>query len=251
MKILANNEVIFDNIDTIVWDKDATIIDANYFWAEITKRRADKVIAHYALNDKFYSEICINMGLDTQTGKLIALSPVAVLSREEVLLSLHNKLLSLGVNSSEAENDKLFSHVHSEFQDVACDYIHLLPSVSDLILEFQKNNANQFIITSDIKENAILSVQKFDLEHCFAGVYGKHQFNEPKKTGIPLRKVIEENNLNPKTILCIGDAEMDYLMAKNAGVDNVLLLGTGHTPLSYLQNLVKTAYSDLGCISVG
>lgn len=250
MKILANNEVIFENIDTIIWDKDATIIDANYFWAEITKRRADKILAHYSLNKNFYSEICKNMGLDVETGKLIALSPVAVLSREEVLFSLHKKLLSLGVSSSETKNDELFSEVHTEFQDVACDYIHLLPSVSDLILEFQKHNVKQFIITSDIKENAILSVQKFGLDGCFSAVYGKYEFSEPKKTGIPLLQVIKENNLNPNTVLCIGDAEMDYSMAKNAGVGNILLLGTGHTPLSYLQELTETAYPDLTCISV-
>ncbi|MBR1977593.1 HAD family hydrolase [bacterium] len=250
MKILANNEVIFENIDTIIWDKDATIIDANYFWAEITKRRADKILSFYSLNSSLYPEICKNMGLDVISGKLIPLSPVAVLSREEVLLSLHNKLIALGVQSNEIQNDRLFSEVHEEFQHCACDYIHLLPSVEDLVLAFARNNFKQFIITSDIKENALLSVQKFGLETCFLNIYGKHQFDEPKKTGIPLLQVIKENNLNPKTTLCIGDAEMDYLMAKNAGVPNVLLLGTGHTPLSYLQALVKTSYQDLTCISV-
>ncbi len=250
MEILANNKVIFKNIDTIIWDKDATIIDANSFWAEITKRRADKIISYYSIDEKFYPEICKNMGLDVKSGKLIPLSPVAVLSREEVLNYLHNLLVSLGVNSNKEKNDELFCDVHCEFQKCASNYITLLPSVKTLIQAFAKNGFKQFIITSDTKENAILSVQKFGLDGYFSGIYGKHEFSEPKKTGIPLLQVIKENNLNPDNILCIGDAEMDYLMAKNAGVGQVLLLGTGHTPLADLLTFVNTAYDDLSCIAV-
>lgn len=250
MEILANNKVIFKNIDTIIWDKDATIIDANSFWAEITRRRTDKIISHYSIDEKFYSEICKNMGLDVASNKLIPLSPVAVLSREEVLQHLHNKLISLSVNSSKEKNDEIFLEVHAEFQKCASDYITLLPAVSELIQAFSKNGIMQFIITSDTKENATLSVQKFGLEHCFSGIYGKHEFSEPKKTGVPLLQVIKENNLNKEKILCIGDAEMDYLMAKHAGVMQVLLLGTGHTPLARLRTFVDTAYEDLTCISL-
>ncbi len=250
MNIFLNNELVFCNIDTIIWDKDATLIDANYFWAEITRRRADKVLAHYSLGKEFYSDICKNMGLDIETGKLIELSPVAVLSREEVLNFLHSKLLSLGVKSDKQKNDELFCEVHSEFQECACDYIHLLPAVKELVEGFSAGGVKQFIITSDTKENALLTVQKFDLEKHFAKIYGKAEFSQPKKTGIPLLEVIKENNLNHETILCIGDAQMDYLMAKNAGVENVLLLGTGHTSLEYLKSLTKNSCADLTYVSI-
>ena len=250
MDIFANNKLIFHNIDTIIWDKDATLIDANFFWAEITRRRANKVLECYSIDSKHYSEICENMGLDNESGKLIELSPVAVLSREEVLNFLHEKLLSLGVKSDKQKNDELFCEVHSEFQQCACDYIHLLPSVQELVCAINASGAKQFIITSDTKENAILSIEKFGLDKYFSGVYGKAEFTQPKKTGIPLLEVIKQNNLNPDTILCIGDAQMDYSMAKNAGVENVLLLGTGHTSLSYLLNLTQNAYPDLTSISV-
>ena len=159
MDIFANNKLIFRNIDTIIWDKDATLIDANYFWAEITRRRAHKVLEYYSIDNKHYSEICKNMGLDTQTGKLIELSPVAVLSREEVLNFLHEKLVSLGVKSDKQKNDELFCEVHRDFQECACDYIHLLPYVEELVCAFSVTGAKQFIITSDTKENAILSIK--------------------------------------------------------------------------------------------
>ncbi len=251
MNIFANNKLIFENIETIIWDKDATIIDANFFWAEITKRRADKVLEAYCVEDEHYCEICKNMGLDTISGKLIPLSPVATLSREEVLNFLHNKLLALGVNSDKAKNDEIFCDVHRDFQACASDYIKLLPLVSKLIQEFASHGVKQFIITSDIKENALLSVSKFGLQNYFSCIYGKDEFTEPKKTGVPLLKVIEENNLNPQTILCIGDAEMDYLMAKNAGVNNILLTATGHTPLDVLLNFTNNSYPDLSCVKVG
>ena len=41
--IKIGNEII-KNIDTVLFDKDGTIIDSNIYWGEIIKRRSKKII---------------------------------------------------------------------------------------------------------------------------------------------------------------------------------------------------------------
>ena len=48
---------------------------------------------------------------------------------------------------------------------------------------------------------------------------------------------IKKGAANPKTTVMIGDAPMDYISAKNAGIENTILVSTGQVTL---QELNKT-----------
>ena len=58
----------------------------------------------------------------------------------------------------------------------------------------------------------------------FKSIIGRESSPHNKESGEPTKLALKELNANPKTTLMIGDAPMDYTSAKNAGIDNIILL---------------------------
>ena len=51
---LSNGDWIINNVDTILFDKDGTLIDLDYFWGKITEMRVEKVILTYGIKKELY-----------------------------------------------------------------------------------------------------------------------------------------------------------------------------------------------------
>ena len=47
-----------DNIETILFDKDGTLIDLHFFWGKMTQLRAQAVIKKYNLNEAEFDRLC-------------------------------------------------------------------------------------------------------------------------------------------------------------------------------------------------
>ena len=50
---------------------------------------------------------------------------------------------------------------------------------------------------------------------------------------------------NPQTTISVGDAPMDYEMAKNAGLKGSILVATGQIPVNKLKELTYTTVHTL------
>ena len=54
---LKTNNWKIENIETILFDKDGTLIDLHYFWGKMTELRACAVIKKYGLCESFFVRV--------------------------------------------------------------------------------------------------------------------------------------------------------------------------------------------------
>ena len=239
--IIFNDKTI-ENIKNIIWDKDGTLTDVHLYWGEIIKRRAKAIIKEYNLNSIYYEKICSMLGLNLQTGKLKEEGPVGVLSRQEILEKLNEYLLNNKINSEQEINEKIFDEVHKEFRPYIFEYVRLLPYVTETLKKFKDAGLKQYIITSDTSENALSITKRLGIYEYFNKIWGKNEVPYPKKTGIPALKLMEQEGLNPKETICIGDTKMDFDMAYNSKC-YCILVASGQIPKNALSNYTDSIQS--------
>ena len=73
----------------------------------------------------------------------------------------------------------------------------------------------------------MLTLNYFNWTNLFEAVIGRESTPEHKESGVPAQMALEILNASPNTTIMIGDALMDYLAAKNAGIEKTVLVATG------------------------
>ena len=107
-------------------------------------------------------------------------------------------------------------------------YVHLFPGVEDMLIALREKKAKFGLITSKNREAtnmtfSLLGIEGyFPLSICFDEV----SIPKPSPEGI-LLAMRHFNVLNPKEVIYVGDGLIDYVTARNAGVDFALV---GYSP---------------------
>ena len=70
-----------NDIETVLFDKDGTFIDLHYFWGKMTELRAFSIIEKYNLSKTDLSKICLFLGYNQETKKMIPDGITALYSR--------------------------------------------------------------------------------------------------------------------------------------------------------------------------
>ena len=82
----------------------------------------------------------------------------------------------------------------------------------------------------------------------FDVVIGRESSEYTKESGEPTKLALKLLDANPKTTLMIGDAPMDYISAKNAGIENIILVATGQIGINKLNNTCNNTCNSLNII---
>ena len=106
------------------------------------------------------------------------------------------------------------------------------------------------VVTSDSVVSTELTLRNFDWENLFGVVVGRETSNETKESGALTKIALEKLGANPQTTIMIGDAPMDYISAKNAGIDNTILVATGQIDAVELQQMSDFVVNSLSEIKV-
>ena len=101
------------------------------------------------------------------------------------------------------------------------------------------------VVTSDVYKNTIAILEHLNLSKYFSLVIGKDNCTKAKKTGEPALIAIEKLGANPNKTVSVGDADMDYLMAKNAGLKGSILVATGQIKIEELSKNTNTVVNNL------
>ena len=83
------------------------------------------------------------------------------------------------------------------------------------------------IVTSDSIVSTKLTLENFGWTDLFDVVVGRESSTETKESGALTKIALERLSANPQTTIMIGDAPMDYISAKNAGIEKTILVATG------------------------
>ena len=216
-----------NEIDTIIFDKDGTFIDLHYFWGKMTELRAQEIIKRYSLDTNLLSQLCLFLGYNQAAGKMLKDGITALYSRPIIIEIFCKDLNNIGIKITEKEIESIFDDVNKIFYKDMVKYTKPIDSAIDFIKKIRKLGLKTGIVTSDSKESTLLTLKHFCWENLFDTVIGRESTKETKESGIPVKMALEEINANPKNTIMIGDAPMDYIAAKNAGVEKTILVATG------------------------
>ena len=98
-----------DNIETVLFDKDGTFIDLHYFWGQMTKLRVQEIINRYNLKQDLFEELCLYLGYDVQSKKMLADGITALYSRSKIIEIFKSNLEAINIKTDEKELAKIFS----------------------------------------------------------------------------------------------------------------------------------------------
>lgn len=235
-----------DSIETILFDKDGTFIDLHYFWGKMTELRCKKIIGIYGLTLDCLSSLCECLGYDIKSGKMLADGITALYSRSKIIEIFKQDLLKFGLYLSVADLESIFDEVSNEFYQDMISYTKPIDSAINFIKELRAKGLKIGIVTSDSEESTKLTLKNFSWEYLFDVYVGREASLQTKESGALTKIALDSLKANPETTVMIGDAPMDYISAKNAGIKNTILVATGQIDS---RNLLKTCDKVVNCLS--
>ncbi len=239
-----------NNIETVLFDKDGTFIDLHYFWGQMTELRVREIISRFYLLDENFEKLCLCLGYDCKTNKMLPDGITALYSRSKIIDIFKNDLKNFGIYTTDLELEQIFDEVSEKFYQNIHHYTKPIQSAIDFIKELRKNNIKIGIVTSDATKSTLLTLEHFHLNSFFDVVIGRESSEYTKESGIPTKIALEKINANPKTTVMIGDAPMDYISAKNAGIEKTILVSTGQIDALTLQKTSDFVVESLEKVTI-
>lgn len=232
---LAGPRWTLEGVGAVLFDKDGTVVDLHRYWGEIIRRRARAVMAHYGWEESLFPEVCGGMGLSPE-GRLLAEGPTGLASREEIIRVLCTRMASLGRDCSEQVVGEIFSAVHEKLFPAIVRFLALLPGVAEFAGALKSAGVRTAIVTSDTVPSSRASLEHLGVARHFDLVVGRDSTPEPKVSGIPARRAMEELGVSGSETVCLGDAPMDVVMGRAAGCRATIAIATGQVPLTVLRD---------------
>lgn len=224
---LVSSDWKLENIDTVLFDKDGTFIDLHYFWGKMSEMRVEEIIKRYKLAPELFSTLCMKLGYDVVSGQMLSDGITALYSRQIIIQIFCNDLKTFGVNISESELEGIFDYVNTIFYKEMVKYTKPIIPAIDFIKNIRGKGIKIGVVTSDSKESTLLTLEHFGWNDLFDVVIGRESTKETKESGVPVKMALELIQADPIKTVMVGDAPMDYIAAKNGGVEKTILVATG------------------------
>lgn len=227
MIVLKTSNWQLENIETVLFDKDGTFIDLHYFWGKMTELRVKEIMRRYNLHDECFADLCLKLGFDVSSGKMLSNGITALYSRSVIIEIFCKDLKDIGITVTKKELEEIFDSVSKVFYLEMAKYTKPIDSAILFIRKLKENNIKIGIVTSDSLESTHLTLKHFNWTELFDVVVGRESTAETKESGVPVTLALETLGADSETTVMVGDAPMDYHAAKNAGVKNTILVSTG------------------------
>jgi len=244
----ASDEIIYQDINAVFFDKDGTLIDSHFYWGSIIKARSALIVDKLRLDPSKYSDICYSMGFCVQREKLIEEGPVALESRSVVIDKVNRFLNNMGFSVVDTEIEQIFDLVSTEMQD-NYEIVKPIEDAVSVLKILKSMDVNVAIITSDSELNTCKFIDKIGLSSSDIMLICRDNYEHSKKSGLPAIYAAEKMSINIDSCLVIGDAPMDYHMAVNSGAMH-LLVSTGQLSYDTLRQNTNNVVASLSNVRV-
>ena len=139
-----------NNIETVLFDKDGTFIDLHYFWGKMTELRVEEIIHQFNLNQGLFDKLCLCLGYDIKTSKMLSNGITAMYSRSKIIEIFKSDLEKYGIKTSEKELEKIFDKVSTEFYQNMHQYTKPINSAIEFIKKLHSKGIKLGIVTSEM-----------------------------------------------------------------------------------------------------
>ena len=247
---LKTNDWEINDIETVLFDKDGTFIDLHFFWGQMTELRANEIIKRFSIDKKYFNKICEILGYDIYSKKMNKDGITALYSREKIIKIFTKEIKEIGINTTENEIEKVFNDTNEIFYRNMHEYTKPIKEAIDFIKELSKRKIKIGIVTSDSVISTQKTLKHFGWENLFQSIIGRESSEYTKESGEPTKIALKELNANTKTTIMIGDAPMDYISAKNSGIEKTILVATGQISKNDLLKTSQYTVSSLAEIEI-
>ena len=247
---LSTSEWSIENIDTIFFDKDGTLIDLHYFWGKMTELRAGKIVKEFKLSSNIIPELCSCLGYNIQTGRMLPNGITAMYSRSKIIEIFCSDLSNLGINTTESKIEKLFDDVSEDFYKQIEKYTKPIEDAIDFVKKIRTLGIKTGIITSDSLKSTKLTLKQYNWQGLFDVVIGRESTSSTKESGMGTRLALKKLNSNPHNTIMIGDAPMDLISATNAGIEHTILVASGQISQTKLNAISPYTVSSLNELKI-
>ena len=192
------------------------IFDFDYTLADATVGICDSV--NYALTQ---------MGLNPKSREDI---------RKTVGMTLSDIFFTLTGISDEHSAEQFDTHFMYNADRVVTNTTVLFPDTIDVLTKLKQNGCNTAVVTTKVRYRVEEIQKKFSMQGLIDYTVGFEDVVTPKPSPEGLLKAIAQFGSEKRSVLFIGDSQIDANTAKNAGVDFAAVL-TGTTTKQDFQTL--------------
>ncbi len=237
VSLQAGNQLIED-VSAVVFDKDGTLIDLYTYWANMIQLRAEKICAHYGIDEEPHKKsLMFAMGVDVEKKMIRPEGPVGILPRKIVQKAAEDYLSGLGKEQVEESCFNAFKSVDEQSIGLLHQFIEFIPGAFELLKILKENDCRIAIATTDKTERANLAIQHLGIEKYIDMVVGADRVEYSKPAPDMIRLIEKGIGIDANQMVMIGDAKTDVQLGINAGCKASIAVLTGLTPKEELASL--------------
>jgi phosphoglycolate phosphatase len=256
-KLLGHEgEILLDDLQLILFDKDGTLIDIHHYWSSMIKIRAQTIRDLWMAGDSrglvLEQELIEAMGVDTGSGRMKPQGPVGIKPRPFIVNVVVEVLAQHGLKHSQQEVEELFGRVDRQTGENLAPLLKLLPGVAPFLEKCHNQRIKLAIVTTDITQRATLALKSLGLLPLFDHLIGGDAVSQPKPAGEPALKVLEATGISSESTAVIGDHPVDIKMGINSNIScniGVLTGLSGRDDFNDLPCHIVASFSELDIIN--
>ncbi|MBC7876935.1 MAG: HAD family hydrolase [Anaerolineales bacterium] len=200
----------------IIFDKDGTLINFDAMWGSWTVFLAEQL--HKASGLEVQSSLCLMMGFDENTKKVLAHGKLATSPMAQLYRFTVEVMQSLGLSTEAAE------HIVEKCWCIPDPVLLAKPftDMRELFRKLQNENIKIAIATADDRAPTQAMIEAFDIEEYISSMVCGDDGVIVKPAPDMVLEICRQINIDPSKTIVIGDTVADLKMARAAGAGLVV-----------------------------
>lgn len=247
MTQLSINNTIID-ADLVVFDKDGTLIDFEYYWGVRTRRCGQHLLEQINADDALRTALFSSLGFDPATGQTAGDGPLATATMPKIYTVATVVLYQHGFGWDEAEATVQKCFASCMGAAPTGDLVGTIGDVSSLFQTLVEAGVKVAVVTSDDHATAVETLALLGVSDLVSAVVGGDDDMPMKPAPDAFLHVCEQLGVLPARAMMVGDTVADLTMAgrAGAGIRLAVLSGVGgRGELAPHADFIATSIDDI------
>lgn len=222
------------SIKAIIFDKDGTLIDFDYFWVPISRAAIEDILKELECKNVSPDEVLAFLGVEDGITNIDGVLCGSTYSK--IGKNIHGALSQCGFNFDEEKVEKITLKAFEKNVDKGI-VKGTCPDMERVLKDIKKEGIKIFVSTSDRLFTTKKSLEKLGVYDLFDGIYTDDGDIPPKPNPDCIYDIMKKYSLTKDEIIMVGDTVNDLNFAKNG---NVKLIGVAKGEKNMNRFLKKT-----------